>query len=104
MKPYLFMLLGLVLFSQCTIDNDTAWVFMNETGCPPGWVDESDRKTRLNLEGFLKGNNIIPIDIEVTGTRNNPCIDCYCETGRIFRVKVYRSQLQQVGWFGFRPG
>lgn len=87
--------------SSCGVQNDTEWVYMDESGCPPGWVEDGDRKTRQNLEGYLKGNNIVPIKIVVEGSRQTECNDCFCFTGRRFRVKVYESQVGEMVWFGF---
>ncbi len=97
----LSILLIVLGFSSCRVKNDTQWVVLHEDGCPPGWVDKSDRKSRLNLEGFLKGNDIVPLKIQVVGSNSTSCGECACFTGRSFRVKVYESQVGYITWLGF---
>ncbi len=102
MRSIIFLsLVSLLSLSSCSVKNETQWVVMHEDGCPPGWVDDSDRKTRLNLEGYLKGNDIVPLKIQVIGSRQNGCGECACHTGRSFRVKVYESQVGYITWLGF---
>lgn len=101
MKKVAYFLFIVFLTTACGVDNKSTWVVMQEDGCPPGWVDDSDRKTRLNLEGYLKGNDIVPIKIKVTGVREGDCNSCYCLTGRTFRVKVYESQVGYMAYYGF---
>ena len=91
-----------ISLSSCNRANDTMWVYMDETACPPGWVDpDSDRKTKDYLEGFLRGNDVIPLNIKIDGDRENHCLACNCFTGRTFRVKIYKSQLWLVNPLGF---
>lgn len=102
MYSKLLLLLPILLIFSCTKTIDREWMVYHETSCQPGWVDlDSDRKSRLNLEGFLKGNGIVPLKIKVRGDRIQSCRFCDCATGKTYRVQVDESQTGQLQYFGF---
>ena len=101
MKNIIIIAISILIFSSCNKHNDSTWMYYDEYVCDAGWIENGDRKSKLNLEGFLKGNEIIPLKIKVDGENNPECNQCDCLTGRTFRVKVYESQTYLMHQLGF---
>jgi len=102
MKKLIFASCILIGLASCSKTVDKEWVELLETTCSPGWVDhDNDRKTKNNLEGFLKGNGIVPLKIKIEGDRHETCQFCDCTTGKVFKVQIDQSQRSLIGEFGF---
>ncbi|MFT7611633.1 MAG: hypothetical protein ACI9J3_000578 [Parvicellaceae bacterium] len=102
MKKLIIIGCILIAFASCSKTTDKEWVELLETTCAPEWVDQnSDRKTKNNLEGFLKRNGIIPLKIKTEGDRHETCQFCDCTTGKIFKVQIDQSQRSLISEFDF---
>ncbi|MFK8045123.1 MAG: hypothetical protein AB8B72_06495 [Crocinitomicaceae bacterium] len=88
---------------SCAKTTDGEWMIYEETVCYPFWTDEdSDNRSRQNLEKFLKAEGIIPLKIRVDGERNPSCDFCDCETGVTYEVKIDESQAGLMIYYGFK--
>lgn len=105
MKKLLLFVLLVVLFALtgCEKYNNETWMSFDETVCPPGWVDpDNDRNTKDWLEGYLRGNQVVPIKIKIKGDYlANTCSYCDCPTGRVFRVRIDKMYISKMEWLGF---
>ncbi len=88
---------------SCTKTTKGEWMVYEEEVCLPFWVDEnSNNKSKDNLEKYLKGEGIIPLKIRITGERFPECEDCYCKTGLEYEVQVDESQSSDMLYYGFK--
>ncbi len=107
MKRFLYALFfcffALALFDSCAKTTNGKWMVFQETACLPFWAHESnDRKAKNTLENFLKSEGIIPLKIKINGERSSIiCESCACPTGKEYRVKVDKSQIYLLAYWGF---
>lgn len=94
----------LIIITGCEKRCTETWMYYDETICPPGWVDpDNNSNTKQWLEGYLRGHEVVPIKIRITGNYlPNTCGYCDCPTGRTFKVRIDKMYISKMEWLGFR--
>ncbi|MFD1550686.1 hypothetical protein DNU06_06230 [Putridiphycobacter roseus] len=103
MKKLGFIAVAIFVMASCAKTTKAEWMVYEETACLPFWTDEdSQSKSKDNLELFLKAEGIIPLKIKIEGERNFSCDACDCETGIDYLVQVDESQAGLMLYYGFK--
>lgn len=107
MRLFLFSILTAFIFTtglqSCHKTTNGKWMVYHETACLPFWAHESsNRKSKNALETFLKSESIIPLKIKIVGIRDESCELCDCRTGLDYHVKVDKSQVGALAYWGFK--
>ena len=103
MKTFGYLILLLVVITSCAKTTKGEWMVYNETICYPFWTDiDSHKRSKDNLEKFLKAEGIIPLKIKIEGERISTCEFCDCETGITYEVQVDESQSGLLIYYGFK--
>ena len=112
---YFFILafFGLTLVLACDDDGITTCptesmdtltcVLYEQTGCSDPWgYHEKDNQLINQLEVYFLnlGVNLQNVDIEDGGEQQS-CLACHCTTGRVFKAKVNREDLNIILAEGF---
>jgi hypothetical protein len=102
-KALLPLLIITLLFNvSCAKTTNGKWMVYEESACLPFWAHESsDRKSKQILSDFLKDQQIIPLKIKIVGERELNCLECYCLTGKEYHVKVDKTQIGELAYWGF---
>lgn len=88
---------------SCSKTTNGKWMIFTETTCLPFWANESSNRKSINtLETFLKAEGIIPLNIKIVGDREITCEFCDCPTGLEYHVKVDKSQIGEMAYWGFK--
>ena len=102
MKYSILLILSIIILGACSKTTSPEWVVYYETSCYPAWTDaESDRRTKLQLEGYLKDLGIVPLKIKIEGERVPTCEFCDCSTGKSYEVQIDESQFAEISFLGF---
>ncbi len=103
MKNLSLLIILCVGMASCAKTTKGKWMIYEEEVCLPFWADEDQhRKSKDNLEQFLKTEGIIPLKIRITGERLPECEACHCKTGLSYEVQVDESQSGHLLYYGFQ--
>jgi len=89
--------------SVAFVNEDNAWVFINETQCAHAWDTINASGTETRVKKYLEGNDISVFDIKIETYSSGPfCEACFCPSGRLIRVLIRESDLEPAIKLGFK--
>jgi hypothetical protein len=98
----LFVLITAALHTGCTKSN-MRWVFYDETLCADRWEYHiNNEKLKTNFVNYYDGKGVRIYDVEIfSDIAADPCADCTCKTGRRFKAKVKKGDVEGLKSDGF---
>jgi hypothetical protein len=94
-----------ILFSLfgCAKNANVKWVYYDETQCADKWTYTNNNESlKLNVISYMKSKGITIYKMEIFNDRTaDSCTDCYCKSGRRFKCKIKKSDLNEIKQEGF---
>lgn len=99
MKHLIIICLSLIVFSGCKKEEETTWVYYDETYCSDAWgqhnIAESEKKDNVKKYLETKGVKVLEIEILNDGIED-VCQVCNCKTGKRIKCKTTESDIKTI--------
>ena len=103
-KPvFFFAFLTIILINSCNKPLSFKWVYYDETVCADKWTNTNNNEVlKERVVDYLKSKSVKVYEIEIFLDRvPENCAACECKTGRRFKCKIGKKDLDDVKAQGF---
>jgi hypothetical protein len=87
-----------IFVAGCNKSSNVRWVYYDETNCADPWAfTNNNEQLKNNVVNYLDGEGVKVFEIEIF--RQQPaetCPECTCKTGRQYKLKIKRSDLDNA--------
>ena len=100
---FIFMMALTSFFISCDKSSRETWAYYDETYCADKWTQSGNNETlKQNIIDYFKPKGVEIFDIEIFVDRDaENSSQCFNKTGRRVRIRVNKSDLDDVKAIGF---